>query len=149
MAGYLFTFSSEDDMRRCIHERAYSTLMSPRWTMATASTLGDYVTMRPGDNVYFFSQRKVYGIWKIVEVGDGRCVTENFPGATSRKGVCWDEVSDKAIRKAAGADGTIYRWIIAFDPDPCFLKTASTWTTFYRLILRLFVLCECSGSGHL
>ncbi len=122
MAGYLFTFSSEDDMKRCIHERSYSTLMSPRWSTAAASTLGDYVTMRPGDSVYFFSKRKVYGIGKIVEVGDGRCVTENFPGATSRRAVCWDKVSDKAIRKAAGADGKICRWIIAFDPDPCFFE---------------------------
>lgn len=122
MAGYLFAFSAEKDMRDCIAERAYSTLMSPKWSAAAASTLGDYVTMRSGDNVYFFSNRKVYGIGKVVELGDGRCVTENFPGATSRQTVLWDDAAPNAIRKAVGGNGRISRWIVAFDPDPFFFE---------------------------
>ena len=65
MAGYLFTFSKEEEATECMKRGAYSTLMNPKWSSATEATLGDYVTMRPGDNVYFFSKRKIYGIGKI------------------------------------------------------------------------------------
>ena len=57
MAGYLFTFTDKDSLFQSIERGSYSTLMNPKWNDTVTSTLGDYVTMRPGDNVYFFSKR--------------------------------------------------------------------------------------------
>ena len=120
MAGYLFTFSNSDEMKECISNGCYSTLMSPTWSNPTSGTLGDYVTMRAGDNVYFFSERKIYGIGRIVDVELGRCVTENFVGATSKNFVIWEDVADEAILNRRDARGRIPRWVIAFEQDPFF-----------------------------
>ena len=120
LAGYVFTFSELNDLKQCIADQSYMTLVSPIWRDPVAATLGDYVTMRAGDNVYFFSKRKVYGIGKIVAFGDGHCVTENFSGATSAQPIAWEEVSQTAKRKARGEKGKIGRWIVAFEPDPRF-----------------------------
>lgn len=120
MPGYLFTFSNLDEMRRCISKGCYSTFMSPAWSNPTSGTLGDYVTMKAGDNVYFFSKRKIYGIGKIVDVEPGRCVTENFAGATSKKPVIWEDIAASAIMDGRDREGRIHRWIIAFEQDPFF-----------------------------
>ena len=34
-----------------------------------AATFGDFISMRPGDNVYFLSDRKIYGVGKTVQIG--------------------------------------------------------------------------------
>lgn len=120
LAGYVFTFSEINDLKQCIASQSYMTLVSPIWRNTVAATLGDYVTMRAGDNVYFFSKRKIYGIGKIVAFGDGHCVTENFSGATSAQPIAWEEVSQTAKRKARDKKGKIGRWIVAFEPDPRF-----------------------------
>lgn len=122
MAGYLLTFSKEEDARRCMNDGVYTTLMNPAWGQASDATLGDYVTMRAGDNIYFFSKRMIYGIGEILDVEPGRCVTENFPGATSRQRVDWEKVAGSAIRPSSSRDSKIGRWIIAFKPAPRFFE---------------------------
>lgn len=119
MAGYLLTFSRETDAKRCMEERVYTTLMNPVWGQAADGTLGDYVTMRAGDNIYFFSNRFVYGIGEIVDVVPGRCVTENFPGATSKGFANPRDVFEKSLVKTSSED-RIGRWVIAFRPAPLF-----------------------------
>ncbi len=68
MAGYLFTFSDHKSLEKCIELGFYSPLMSPKWSIATTATLADFVTMQTGDNVYFFSERMVYGIGEVIGV---------------------------------------------------------------------------------
>lgn len=123
MAGYLFAFSDEEAMWSSINSLTYSTLMNPVWRNPTSpAALGDYVTMHAGDNVYFFSQRKIYGIGEIINVEPGRCVTENFEGATSKEPVIWSEVARGAKVNLVAPDGRIGRWIVAFKPSPFFFS---------------------------
>ena len=73
--------------------------MNLAWSNATEGTLGDYVKMSPGDNVYFFSKRNVYGIGEILETTPGEAVFENRAGATSGEKFDYSFVSfeDSAI----------------------------------------------------
>jgi len=49
------------------------------------ATFSDYVTMQPGDNIYFFIQRKIYGTGELVAVQGEEPITDcrflNFPAA--------------------------------------------------------------------
>lgn len=126
MAGYLFIIGGsqnekEEDRRARIMDvvsrGVYSTMMSASWSSAAEGTLGDFVTMRPGDNVYFFGKRKVYGIGAVLDAGGGRAVTENFRGATLPK-IDVEYASVNAIVK--GGAGKVGRWVVAFGPSPMF-----------------------------
>lgn len=121
MAGYLLTFSEKEDAEKCMEECVYTTLMNPAWGQAADGTLGDYVTMHAGDNIYFFSNRLVYGIGEIVDVVPGRCVTENFPGATSKEYVRQEDFEGKCLVPTSSKEGRVGRWVIAFKPAPMFL----------------------------
>lgn len=123
MAGYMFTLDNEDALRRCIAEGLYSTVMSDpkdRWRTPAEGTFADYATMRPGDNVYFFHDRRIYGIGEIADVGTGYCF-QNFPGASNPKPVPHESVVDQML---VGSDlerpGKTQRWVVAFKPAPRF-----------------------------
>lgn len=130
MAGYLFALGKSGVPAKALESRQYSTLMNVKWTSPTNGVLGDLVTMRPGDHVYFFKERRIYGIGRVVAAPDGRCVTENFPGATSQTTVQWSAVKAKAFMpdaygsKKSGSKRTelVGRWAIKFEPDPAFLE---------------------------
>lgn len=127
MAGYLFTFTDEASLFNTIERGSYSTLMNPRWSDAVASTLGDYVTMRPGDSVYFFSKRTVYGIGEIVEVVPEVVAAENYAGASLKPQVEYafinmNSIADEPIVQS-GSDSRVKRWVIAFKPAPYFFAT--------------------------
>lgn len=117
MAGYLFAFSEEDAMFECMKSGVYSTLVNCTWSNAVSATLADYVTMKPGDNVYFFSSRKIYGIGELIDIVPGRTVVENFPGSTSRSKIDYAMVCDKALVDP-GSDKRVKRWLVAFRPAP-------------------------------
>lgn len=55
---------------------------STHWGAHHEGTFGDYMTMKEGDNVYFFSGRKIYGIGELVNI-NGDCKFLNFPNADS------------------------------------------------------------------
>lgn len=120
MAGYLLTFSDEDAIRHCMEVGVYSTLMSPRWSVASTGTLGDYITMRPGDNIYFFSKRHIYGIGEIVDLGKGKAVVENFDDATKGGAVSPASAKDASQFPELFVDGRVARWLISFKPAPAF-----------------------------
>ena len=131
MPGYLFTFSETDSLKRCIEQGVYSTYMNPKWSMQTSATFADFATMKPGDNVYFFSKRKVFGIGEIVEIEPGKPFLDNFKGASRGES---PESSTELLTEYASAtenqaampqaDGKkrIQRWIIAFKPAPYFFS---------------------------
>ncbi len=103
-----------------MEERVYSTLMNAKWTSPSEATLGDYITMRPGDSIYFFTNRQVYGIGSIIDVEPGRCITENFDGATSGDAADLEEATSSSLIPGLNTDGKVGRWIVAFKPAPLF-----------------------------
>lgn len=126
MAGYLFTFKSPELLFECIRNGVYSTKMSPRWTQATESTLADYVGMAPGDNVYFFSKRTVYGIGEIIEIAPGQTVINNVPSATDGTVIDYKFIDPDPVISTDNSvfdEGKIQRWVIAFKPSPFFFET--------------------------
>lgn len=126
MAGYLFIIGGDskeseavrrERIMRVVSQGVYSTMMGARWSTAAEGTLGDFVTMRPGDNVYFFGKRMVYGIGEVLDAGDNRAVTENFAGATMPV-IDVEYASSNAIVKGVG--DKVGRWVVAFGPSPAF-----------------------------
>ena len=47
-----------------------------------AAVFGDMVTMSQGDNVYFLSDRKVYGVGELICIGND-CKYDNYRGASA------------------------------------------------------------------
>ena len=94
--------------------------MSVKWTQATVPTLSDLVTAEPGDNVYFFSSRKVYGIGEIVEIQNDVVVAENHSGATNGKAYVQAPKDFGPLVDDGHEEGKIQRWVIACQPAPFF-----------------------------
>lgn len=129
MAGYLFSLGEGANVAEVMKSRVFSNLMNPQWKSVAEGTLGDYAAMRPGDNVYFFASRKVYGVGEVLDVGSGQCVVENIPGATSTKRVNWEQIADKALypfyekKIVSGKEvERVGRWLISFKPAPLFFQ---------------------------
>lgn len=84
MAGYIFVFDNINSLKKSINDGVYSTIIklpsNPHWGTHHEGTFGDYITMKEGDNLYFFSKRKIYGIGQLVNIGHD-CKYLNFPGA--------------------------------------------------------------------
>lgn len=132
MAGYLFTFSDTESLREAISRGSYSTLMNPSWNDTVASTLGDYITMCPGDSVYFFSNRTVYGIGELISVNEDTVAAESYRGATLKSRVDYavinlDSFIDDPVIEVEDRNHTkkhkVKRWTIMFKPSPHFFKT--------------------------
>jgi hypothetical protein len=96
-----------------------SNLESQYWAPPTLYTLADYVTMAPGDLIYFFQSRYIYGIGRIIAVDkDG---IEHYVLCNSRRSYLppqsisppylWNGDKDPAIR-----------WRVLFRPSPKFFK---------------------------
>lgn len=65
MAGYIFNLDSPQSLEAYIQNGIYATKLSRptgRWQIHHEGTFADYATMEPGDNIYFFIERKIYGI---------------------------------------------------------------------------------------
>lgn len=87
MAGYLVTFYDFDSLVDCIQSGVYSAWINPMnrqgstfWTASGMGGFADYASMQAGDDIYFFSKRNIYGIGRIVNVGDD-CKYLNYPGS--------------------------------------------------------------------
>jgi len=128
MAGYLFTLDSVQSLHQCVESGLYGTFIpepNGRWNGPAEGTFADYTTMRPGDNVYFFIDRRIYGIGELVSVGPD-CRYNNFPGASVPVPVDNSAPSDVMLsnevrRSADGKTKTRYqRWVCLFKPSPFF-----------------------------
>ncbi|ULG71390.1 hypothetical protein [Macrococcus brunensis] len=83
MAGYVFTLNNIDSLQYAGEKGIYSTnfkSINNYWSKAQEGTFADFYSMRPGDNVYFFHKRMVYGIGEIKEINES-CIFLNFPHA--------------------------------------------------------------------
>jgi len=93
-----------------------------RWTPNIELILADYMTMRPGDLVFFFRRRLIYGVGRLLgfQVGNQEVVAfENFPGSTLYE----TEPPDAADEYLWQEDGEeLLRWVVLFEHCPHFFK---------------------------
>ena len=81
-----------------------------------SATLGDFVTMKPGDNVYFLSDRKIYGVGQLVSIGSD-CKYDNYLGASKLIPDCMMQPTDYLTEPSTRA-----RWVFFFKPAPHLFK---------------------------
>ncbi|MCL2360328.1 MAG: hypothetical protein FWC73_00780 [Defluviitaleaceae bacterium] len=125
MAGYLFQIGNKDvdALERCVNSGVYSTIMgTPKgyWSTPYEATIGDYLSMKAGDNVYFFMGRKIYGIGRLMNIGDS-CRYKNYPQASIPKALIYEEIrSDLLWDNGPGSENM--RWLCIFEPYPVFFR---------------------------
>ena len=121
MAGYVFAIGGDTEIIKICAERGvYATRLNSLASRPFEATLADYVSMKPGDNVYFFSERKIYGIGELVAVGPD-CKYSNFPGSSTCAAVDYADVRDDLLVDS-GEDSVWYRWLCTFKASPYFFE---------------------------
>lgn len=128
MAGYVMNLDSEASLRLYIRNGVYATkLSSPNgiWLRHHEATFADYVTMQPGDNIYFFIQRKIYGIGELVAVQGDEPITDcrflNFPAANIPHDLDYESVKSQLLWDE-GQQSVNQRWVCFFRPSPYFFQ---------------------------
>jgi hypothetical protein len=126
MAGYIFLLDSLDALRLYTQNGVYATKLSAPnrfWAHHHEGTFADFATMQPGDNIYFFIKRMIYGIGKLVSLASD-CKFFNFPDAGKprrfeytkiKPSILWDE----------GDFSVDQRCICVFEPDPYFFTNGT------------------------
>ncbi len=111
-----------DGIQSSIRDGVYATrINNPErgfWDTAKEATFADYITMCPGDSVFFFNKRKVYGVGKLVAI-KGECKYKNYPEASDPKKYSYKSIKNELLWDM-GEDSRDCRWICTFVPDPCF-----------------------------
>lgn len=59
-------------LEQCILNGTYSA-KTPDKGAAFIGTLADYLGMKPGDDIFFFTERKIYGIGRLIKIADLDC----------------------------------------------------------------------------
>ena len=124
MGGYIFSIGRDNaigNIKKCVYDGVYSTNMhevTNRNLIPFEGTFADYCSMKPGDNIYFFSNRKIYGIGVLIKVGLD-CKYNNYPSASTPIQENYDTINNEMI---INNDETNVnnRWICTFKPDPLF-----------------------------
>lgn len=134
MAGYIFAVSKDSWTSFCNENLKYGhfspytpevteEMMSPEKSRSRKSinkvlsaVFGDMVTMKQGDNVYFLSNRKIYGVGKLVCLGED-CKYDNYINASAFLPDCRIELNDVLT-----TENTRTRWVCFFEPASHFFK---------------------------
>lgn len=115
MAGYVIGIGSNgiDSIKSCVKAGVYSTTINvpDKWNIANEGTFADYLSMKPGDKIFFFSNRKIYGIGELVNIGD-ECKYWNFEKAYIPSELCKNPIVE--------GFGNQNRCICFFKPSPSF-----------------------------
>lgn len=116
MAGWLFSLESENDVEKCFVNGFYSTKIKieSRATIPFEGTFADYSSMKEGDNVYFFSKRKIYGIGKLINLDGQDCVFQNYKESSEKR----KSEDSKFLVDLANENP----WVTVFIPEPIFFK---------------------------
>lgn len=121
MAGYIFNIGKDTRVVDIIKKGYYSPLMGESLSSNPfEGTFGDFITMKEGDNVYFFQNRKLYGIGKLYKIGDD-CKYNNFIGATNLKTYTYEEIRESLLINF-GKSSPNYRWVCFFNGSPDFYE---------------------------
>lgn len=125
MAGFLFNLDSSQSLLNCIERGIYSTrLASPKnslWRISQEGTFADYCSMKAGDNIYFFIDRKIYGIGSLVNIGDD-CKFLNYPRANEPIEFQYEELAEQLLLDLEGEGTMNHRFLCTFVPFPFFFK---------------------------
>ena len=125
MAGYLFLISKDEAeaLEACMQTGIYSTIINPpngTWGRPYESTIADYLSMKAGDNVYFFMDRMIYGVGKLIDIG-GACKYKNYPQASTPFEYVYKDIR-KELLLDTGFGSENLRWLCVFEPYPAFFK---------------------------
>jgi hypothetical protein len=132
MSGFIFAIGSDEktgDAFSAIKKAVLNGYFSTRINVFASNknpfegTLADYCSMKPGDNVYFFYKRKIYGIGELVAI-NGECKMENYPGSTDQKrsGLHYEDIKKELLFDAGKKNSFLYPWICFFKPAPSFFS---------------------------
>lgn len=122
MAGYVMTLDNLDSLKNCIQTGIYSTNLSEpngNWKIHHEGTFADYLSMKAGDNIYFFIKRKLYGIGEITNISFD-CKFLNYEGADIPNIINKKEYAEKEpLMPNADANN---RCFCTFKPAPFYFK---------------------------
>ena len=123
MAGYVMNLDSVESLELYTKHGVYATKISAPagyWRKQQEGTLADYATMQAGDNIYFFIDRKIYGIGELGNIAED-CTYLNFPGANSPEEYDYSDKQEELLW-----DETEYsvnqHWVCFFKPSPYFFR---------------------------
>ena len=123
MAGYIISLDSVESLTLYAHKGVYATKLSEptnRWGIHHEGTFADYSTMKAGDNIYFFIDRKIYGVGELINVGSD-CKYFNYPDAGNPNVYNYQDVEDYLLW-GEGEFSINQRCICMFKPSPYFFK---------------------------
>ena len=124
MAGYVFAIGGNADpvdvIRECAEKGVYSTYLSSLSPIPFEGTLADYMSMKPGDNIYFFCKRKYYGVGELISVGPD-CKYCNYPGSSALRNTSYDDIQNHLLVDY-GENSANYRWLCTFKGSPFFFE---------------------------
>jgi hypothetical protein len=124
MAGYIFLLGDISNLDSVINNGAYSTNMknptTGYWSSAMEGTIADYMSMKEGDGVYFFSKRKIYGIGELVQI-KGNTILENFPDSLQPNHYFYKSIQ-KDLLLDFGPESVNNRLVCFFKSAPYFFK---------------------------
>jgi len=124
MAGYIMNLDNLESLKTYISNGVYSTKLSTPhnniWKRPHEATFADYATMMPGDNIYFFINRKIYGIGELTAI-DNDCKFLNCPDANKPRIYKYNELKNDLLWDE-GEHSVNQRWICTFKPKPYFFK---------------------------
>lgn len=123
MAGYIFALGKDNPLsiyERCAKDGVYSTSLFTLSSIPFEGTLADYSTMKEGDNVYFFFERKIYGIGTLKNIGKD-CKYSNYLCSNIPKHFYYNDIKNHLLVDY-GPQSTLNRWICCFSPSPYFFR---------------------------
>ena len=124
MAGYVFAIGGDDDpvsaIRACAEKGVYSTYLRGTAPVPFEGTLADYMSMKPGDNIYFFCKRRYYGIGELISVGPD-CKYCNYPHSSAMTNMSYSSIASDLLVDF-GPKSSHYRWLCTFKGSPFFFE---------------------------
>lgn len=125
MAGYIMTLSDKESLQDCFYNGCYGTYFKNndfnKWNITKEGTFADYSTMKPGDHIYFFINRTIYGIGKIVNISNN-CIYLNYPQASSLSTLNYNEISRQILFNHEQTTDLNTRVVTFFKPAPLFFS---------------------------
>lgn len=133
MAGYIFSVAKSlmSDVKEENIRKGYFTPFTPEVTeeemlpekirkrksinKVLAATFADFITMKAGDNVYFLSDRKIYGVGTLKNIG-ADCKYDNYLDASKLLPNC----SQRDLTYLTTSNSRA-RWVCFFEPGNHFM----------------------------
>lgn len=96
-------------LEKCISDGMYSAKTSGAGA-AFIGTLADYLGMKAGDNIYFFTNRRIYGIGELIDIAGVDCRFRISPQNNNIENLTEEKSPDN------------HHFVCAFKPAPFFFK---------------------------